>query len=104
MALRAEDLKDQRAGLTEDIDGSGGETEGNALAPEDSKAHKVAVRAATSQISHPFMPCMFITGLLVTFGALALGILYVVTAAFDPERLHEATPRSATAILSNSSR
>ena len=79
MALRSEDLKGQREALTDDVDGSGGEE--SAMTPEKSASNKEAKKTLRDSA----MPVIMISALLLTFGALAGVVIFVVGRAFGNE-------------------
>ena len=79
MALRSEDLKGQREALTEDVDGSGGE---EAARSPDQSGGKIE---AKKTLRDSAMPVIMISALLLTFGALAGVVIYVVSRAFGNE-------------------
>ena len=81
MALRSEDLKGQREALTEDVDDSDVE-KAMTSDPSDSKTSDAK---AQKTLRDSAMPVIMISALLLTFGALAGVVIYVVGRAFNPE-------------------
>ena len=85
MALRRDDLQGQRKSLVDEADeeGSGGEAlESGTQSPE------TIVKPAGSKKKgnlDAIKPCLMITALLFTFAISVVIVLYVLSAAFDPD-------------------
>ena len=97
MTLRSEDLKGQREALTEDVEGSGGETDTPESGKGDSKTKHAKEQKTAVTLRDSAMPCVMIAALLLTFGALATTALFVATRAFGEDA-------AALTIMTNSSR
>ena len=92
MVRLTDDLKSQREALTEDMDGSGGESEGGQgsameaggeCKPSKGKGSKFVLRDS-------YKACLMITVMLGGFATLALIALSVVRRAFDPDHIANA--------------
>ena len=105
MALRSEDLKGQREALTEDVEGSGGETDTPEKGGGESKTKHAKEQKTAITLRDSAMPCVMITALLLTFGAIATTAIFVVSRAFGEDGAHDgAHDVAALAIVTNSSR
>jgi hypothetical protein len=96
MALRRDDLQGQRKSLVDEADeeGSGGEAlESGTQSPE------TIVKPAGSKKKGPLSaitPCLMITALLFTFAVSVVIVLYVLSAAFDPDLPQKAIALNGT--------
>ena len=85
-----ENLADQREALTEDVDdgsggGSGGEPDPEQPETSTPRSHIASSKKEKKALQDSMKPCMIITALLLTFAALAVVVVFVLSAAFNPE-------------------
>ncbi len=92
--MRSEDLKGQREALTEDVEGSGGESDAKAADASDSKT--TMAKKKSQMLRDSAMPAIMISVLLVTFGALAATAIFVVTRAFGDAELPQLVSNNAS--------
>ena len=92
MARLTDDLRSQREALTEDVDGSGGESEGGqAAVMEAGGEHKPSKgKGSKFVLRDSYKACLMITVMLGGFATLALIALSVVRRAFDPDHIANA--------------
>ena len=83
--VRGEDLRGQREGLTDDVDGGSGGEQDTPGSMEAGPRTGDKTKEQTKALRDSAVPCMVVTALLFTFGALAAITIYVVTQAFGDD-------------------